>query len=93
MAELPGAHVVPVIVLGPWPVGTRLPAGVAGPDQELRPTVPGSSEVLTQGGPDTARIVPVRVDGQQPIAPERDRLAMLTGQPGPDRGGPLTPIR
>ena len=39
------------------------------------------------------RVSTVRVDGQQPIAPERDRLAVLARQPGPDRHGPVATVR
>ena len=65
-----------------------LVAGVAGPHHEVAVAVPRPPEILADRRVDPARTHPMRVDGQQPVAPERDRLAVLAGQPGADRLGP-----
>src|SRR5207249_7086724 len=60
MAELPGAHVVPVVRLGAGGASARLIARRALVDGRLGRRIPCSPEVPAEGGPDAGRPSPMR---------------------------------
>ena len=67
-------------------------ARVAGVDDEFARGIPGRAEIAAEGGADAGRVLAARVDGEQPTVAERDRLAVLAGESGALRRGPVPAV-
>ena len=88
MTEAPGLHVGELLFLtAPLP-GPRLGTCAALVNHQVPAAVPGAFEVVADRSGDARGIVAVGVDRHQTITAERDRLAVLAGQPAAGRGRP-----